>query len=244
MHAIRRYIAKLTCPIAHDPLEVLHRHIPDWSSERDDEPVDQIEVAYVMLTFSWVVVDGLRKLRVPMSEQQSRDHIYLWAMVAHMLGVVDELLPRQPGEELEFAQALFERVRGGCLAAGDDRLAVGHELWKEPRAAHVQRAGLEAGRQLMAVLLVVALDVQRATFPERWRWVQRQRWIDDALMDLPRFLVRRLAGVPTARLLYVGRVPFLHWLICKLALWLVDLRSWSTRTESPLKMPPFRSAAA
>jgi hypothetical protein len=81
----------------------------------------------------------------------------------------------------------------------------------------------------MAALIVVALDVQNQTFPEEWGWIKRWRWIDDALQDMPRVLVRQLAGVPTARMLYLGRAPFLHWLICRVALLLVDLRKWRNR---------------
>jgi len=246
MHAIRRALSNSPVHLPHDPLEVLHRHV-NWNLRPDDEPVDQVEVAYVMLTFSWVVVDGLAKLGYPMTPQESRDHIYAWGLIAHMIGVVDDLLPVAESREIQAAQALFERIRCGCLAAGGDE-KTGRRAWDPSGTDDERQAGHEAGRQLMAALLVVALDVQNQTFPKDWRWIKRWHWIDDALQDLPRVLVRQLAGVPTARMLYLGRAPLLHWLICHAALLFVDLRKWRSRVEGgarqrQCRVGPLRAAA-
>ena len=246
MHAIRRALSNSPVRPPHDPLEVLHRHV-NWDLRPDDEPIDQVEVAYVMLTFSWVVVDGLAKLGYPMTPQESRDHIYAWGLIAHMIGVVDELLPVAESREIQAAQALFERIRCGCLAAGGDE-KTGRRAWDSSGTDDERQAGHEAGRQLMAALLVVALGVQNDTFPEDWRWIKRWRWIDDALQDLPRVLVRQLAGVPTARMLYLGRAPFLHWLVCRAALLFVDLRKWRSRVDGgarqrQCRVGPLRAAA-
>lgn len=239
MHAIRRALSVSKACSQNDSLEVLHRHV-DWDG-RDDKPVDQVEVAYVMLTFSWVVVDGLAKLGYPMTDKESRDHVYTWGLIAHMIGVVDELLPVEKGQEIEAAQALFERIRLGCLAGGGDK-KTGRRAWHDSGTEAERRAGYEGGRQLMAALLVVALDVQNETLPDKWRWIKGVRWIDEALQDLPRVLVRHLAGVPTARMLYLGRAPFLHWLICRLALRLVDLRNWRSERATGTRLRQCRAA--
>ena len=129
-HAIRRAMAKLPDAsgpgvngffagfVRNDPLAVLHARKGCWQPG-EDEPVDQVELAYVLLTFSWVVADGVSRLGYRMSRQQREDHLHTWAVVGHMLGIADELLPGGPSMPASAAKDLFERLRERCLKRGD-----------------------------------------------------------------------------------------------------------------------------
>ena len=91
----------------------------------------------------------------------------------------------------------------------------------------------------MAALMVVLVDVLREHVPPPFRkWVARSEWLDHAIMDLPRTLIYKLAGTRTARMLHVTPAPFLHWLVCRIAILLIDLRKLNTDTHKAT--PPTR----
>ncbi|MEP7101121.1 MAG: oxygenase MpaB family protein [Burkholderiales bacterium] len=234
-HAIRRALAKLaprSAPgktsflgdlVRNDPLAVLHAK-RRWNSH-DDEPIDQVELAYVMLTFSWAVADGVSRLgpRYRMGRAAREAHIHTWAVIGHMLGIVDELLPGiEPRGADRHAKELFEMLRGRHLEKGDPL----------PNPGELPPIGVEEGRQLMAALMVVLVDVARENIPESFRWlVKAWRWLDNVLQDLPRVLLYKLAGTETARMLHVTPAPLLHWLVCRLIIIVIDLRSWNTQRQ-------------
>ena len=190
------------------------------SVQRAGAWLDQLELAYVLLTFSWVMVDGLSKLGLPMSSAESDDHVYSWAVVGHMIGIVDELLPGSPSVPVGEAKQMFELIRSGLLAPGDP---LGET-----------NPAVEDGRVLMGALMVILVDEQRKSTPPPFReWIARYHWLDEALQNLPRILVRQLAGIPTARMLRLGRAPFLHWVVGRIALLLIDLRTWEQASGGP-----------
>ena len=241
-HAIRRALAQLPVPpckgkpdflgglVRDDPLAVLHAK-GGWNT-RDDQPIDQVELAYVMLTFSWAVADGVSRLgpRYRMSRAAREAHVHTWAVIGHMLGIVDELLPGiEPRGADRDAKALFEMLRKLHLDKGDPL----------PPPGGPPPIGVEEGRQLMAALMVVLVDVARENIPESFRWlVQAWRWLDNALQDLPRVLLYKLAGTDTARMLHVTPAPLLHWLVCRIIIIVIDLRRWDTQRQKPPRLSP------
>jgi hypothetical protein len=70
-------------------------------------PICQADMAYTILTFSWVVVRTLRVLGHHLSEHEETGFIHVWAVVGHLMGVRDELLPRTP----KTAENLFEAIK-------------------------------------------------------------------------------------------------------------------------------------
>jgi len=236
-HAIRRALAKLQASsrngkpdflgalVRDDPLAVLHAK--GGFNSRDDEPIDQVELAYVMLTFSWAVADGVSRLgpRYRMGRAAREAHIHTWAVIGHMLGIVDELLPGiEPRGADRHAKELFEMLRRQHLDKGDPL----------PPPGGLPPIGVEEGRQLMAALMVVLVDVARENIPESFRWlVEASRWLDNVLQDLPRVLLYKLAGTDTARMLHVTPAPLLHWLVCRIIIIVIDLRAWDTQREKP-----------
>lgn len=70
-------------------------------------PINQHDMAGTTLLFSIVVVEGLRRLGVPVSSDDAEAFIHLWRWVGHLSGVHPELLPTSMAE----ARALGELVR-------------------------------------------------------------------------------------------------------------------------------------
>jgi hypothetical protein len=113
------------------------------------------------------------------------------------------------------AQKLFEMLRQEWLDRGDPL----------PEPGMSPQPGVEEGRLLMAALMVVLVDVLRENIPGPLRGlVAGWPWLDLAIQDLPRTLVYKLAGTPTARLLHVAPAPLLHWIVCRLLILVIDLR--------------------
>jgi hypothetical protein len=186
----------------------------DWSEKAKTgrQPIDQLELGYVLLTFSWVLVRGFGALRIRMSRKEMDDHIYAWAVIGHGLGIKEELRPRTA----KAAQKLFERIRGQF------------------------EAGTEEGRLLTAALLVFVMLRQVEAIKEflpanRQPW---QQWLitrikpfgEAVLESLARTFVRDLAGRQTANRMWVARAPFIHWLIgamLRALMTLIEMRRWS-----------------
>lgn len=200
------------------PSNVFLKH--DWnrSSDAGVVPIDQLQLGFVLLTFSWLLVRGFSTLGVTMSEAQRDDHIYTWAVVGHALGIPPELRPLDAAG----ARDLFERIR-----------------------ARYER-GTEEGRLLTAALVVYVVLRQHeaiAKFLPRRRppWLQ---WLigtfkpfaEGCLESLARTLVRDLAGTQTANRLWVARAPLLHWVVgeaARGAMTLAEMRGredWLPRT--------------
>jgi ER-bound oxygenase mpaB/B'/Rubber oxygenase, catalytic domain len=184
---------------------------PAVGAVRDAMPLDQLELAFVLQTFGWVVVYGLPRMGKAFPDEQSQeDYIHAWSMIGAELGIQRELLPQSKKE----AQCLFERIRSDLLAYGDPLT---------PDKTDPADTRL-AARLLTASLYTILVQIMRERLPARYRSLLiRFKWLDEALQALPRTLMRRLCGVRTVRHLRIGRAPFFHWLIGELALRLIDL---------------------
>ena len=78
---------------------------PMWATSWG-RPVNQEDLAGTMSTFSTVVLTALRRSGVELDAAAEEDFIHLWAVIGHLLGIHDELLPR----DLEAAEALQRAV--------------------------------------------------------------------------------------------------------------------------------------
>jgi hypothetical protein len=184
----------------------------------DSTPIDQLELAFVLLSFSWVVIRGWARLGVRVSAAQRADYMFAWSVIGRVLGIGDErLLPRTEAE----GRALFTQLKSefrrrdaefAAAAAGDSRL--------DPD---------EPGRLLAVALGVIVVDLirvtMRKTLYERLRLMRLQAlqpWLARLLerpcmieffLSLPRTFMHGLLDAATAQRLWIVRVPFLHGLL-------------------------------
>jgi hypothetical protein len=167
-----------------------------WDQPKDGMPLDQLELAYVLLTFSYVVAQGWKTFRILPGRREQADYLYTWALIGSALGLRDELLKPLRAGSLGDTAALFAKLQ----AVERDT-----PFGKDPRAK-------EKGRLLTATLNVLLSDsVLRAPLPALLRWVRPAA--DPLLRSLPRTLTRRLIGCRTALELWVDRPPFLQWIV-------------------------------
>ncbi len=75
---------------------------PDWGV-----PINQEDLAGTLTTFSWSVLVGLAALGVPVTDDEQEAFIHTWNVVGAMLGLREELLPKDAAD----AAALSSRIR-------------------------------------------------------------------------------------------------------------------------------------
>jgi hypothetical protein len=103
MHAGVRYL------IEHDPRIARTedavdgpRWLKDWGA-----PINQEDMAGTLTAFSWTVLTGLTTLGVPVTEEESEAFLHTWNVVGAMLGIREELLPKDAAD----AAALSAKIR-------------------------------------------------------------------------------------------------------------------------------------
>jgi ER-bound oxygenase mpaB/B'/Rubber oxygenase, catalytic domain len=97
-----------------------------WSSETDGVPLCQDDLVGTLMSFSWIVIDSLRRLGVRVEEQEAEDYHYRWRVIGEMLGINPIIIPvdlagareltdsiarrnhRRSPEGIEMTRALFE----------------------------------------------------------------------------------------------------------------------------------------
>lgn len=69
---------------------VLYAH--GWDSAREGLPCNQEELAYTLLTFSYVFLRGLRRLGLGLNRADEEAYLHAWNVLGHVLGIEDELM--------------------------------------------------------------------------------------------------------------------------------------------------------
>lgn len=80
-----------------------------WCRDEWGEPINQEDLLGTMCTFSWTVVETLRKVGVPLDDDEVDGYVHLWCVVGNMLGIEDELLPLELGELEQVAKLIRYR---------------------------------------------------------------------------------------------------------------------------------------
>lgn len=90
----------------------------------DEVPVNQDDQLATLLAFSLVVVRGLRKMRIDVSDQSAGDYLYLWNVIGEKLGLDKSNLPIS----LREASTLDKDMRKREFSASDQGVALTRSL--------------------------------------------------------------------------------------------------------------------
>ncbi|BAX90726.1 oxygenase MpaB family protein [Mycobacterium shigaense] len=149
---------------------------PNWGV-----PINQEDLAGTMLSFSYVPVGPMRQLGVELSTEDKEAYLHLWNVIAHLLGVDDDMRV----EGIEDATALVETIRrrqfraspeGQQMAAALmellDELTPGHEFDKTipPLIRHL--AGDDIADMLAVPPSKFTDDLGRLTQVANWFWLR------------------------------------------------------------------------
>ncbi len=72
-------------------------------------PVCQEDMAATNLSFSFIIIKGLRKLNIAVSKREEDAYLYLWNLVGELLGLVPELLPQNMLESYRLLKEIENR---------------------------------------------------------------------------------------------------------------------------------------
>ncbi|HEY0712378.1 MAG TPA: oxygenase MpaB family protein, partial [Polyangia bacterium] len=124
--------------ILHALIRSLVRDKVDIWNPRSGEPISQFYLIGTLMTFSVVVVDGMRTMELQVDDADADAWVHLWNVVGYLMGISEDLLPKDARE----AESLLEAVRemswapsegGAALARAtlgvmQDQLLPGHAL--------------------------------------------------------------------------------------------------------------------
>lgn len=75
-------------------------------------PINQEDQAYVLLTFSYVVIRGLERMGIVLDAHDRDAYVHLWNVIGHVMGVRRELMPEGYDEAASLFHALKQRLAG------------------------------------------------------------------------------------------------------------------------------------
>ncbi len=98
---------------AGNPKDDLHSALwlHGWDVESQGLPCNQIELAYTLLTFSYVYLRGMRRLGLGLSADDEDAVLHTWNVVGHVLGIDERLLVHSMAEAEEMFTAIQKSAR-------------------------------------------------------------------------------------------------------------------------------------
>lgn len=84
-----------------------------WSAQYG-LPVNQEDLAGTLMAFSWVSLNGLRKLGIAVPEDDQEAYLHCWRIVGYLLGIRDEMLPRDMASAEALTMSIARRQFGPC----------------------------------------------------------------------------------------------------------------------------------
>jgi hypothetical protein len=115
-----------------------------WQEKEWGVPIHQVAMTAAILSFSYIVLRGLRDLGVRLTRDEESAYLHCWNVVGHVMGVREELLLSRP-ETMEEAHAQYVVIWEAHKKASEDGTALATAL----------------------------LEFEEATFPRAFRRVPR-----------------------------------------------------------------------
>ncbi len=78
-----------------------------WNINEEGLPCNQEELAYTLLTFSYVFLRSMRKLGIPLSRDDEEAYIHTWNVAGHVLGIERALMV----DTMDEAEVLFAAMQ-------------------------------------------------------------------------------------------------------------------------------------
>lgn len=102
----------------------------DAFTQAYDVPINQEDLAGTLMTFSWIVLEGLERIGAPIEREAAEAYLYAWASIGRIMGVREELIPA----DLEHARVLTDTIKRRQTErseAGDAMVAALVELMRD-----------------------------------------------------------------------------------------------------------------
>lgn len=103
--------------LMHSAIRHLIRGTGRWNEGELGVPICQEDLLGTLLTFSSVIIDGLRRLGMEVTDRQAENYLYFWRIVGEMLGIRKDILPKNM-KEAEIIKRSIERRHHGPSPEG------------------------------------------------------------------------------------------------------------------------------
>lgn len=91
---------------------LIGRH-ESWRAEWD-KPINQEDMAGTLLSFSFITLDGLRKLGYPLTNDECEAYLHHWNVVGHILGIREDLMATNMADAAALAGRIGDRQFAPC----------------------------------------------------------------------------------------------------------------------------------
>jgi hypothetical protein len=217
MHAAIRHLLLESPPPNSGPPKHLHDVLLQmpWDVKEQGYPINQEDMAYTLLTFSFVILRALKKMGIAISEHEAAAYMHVWKVAGYFMGVDDRMLVDTVAE----GEELFNKIKARQAGASKD----GKKLTRSLDAAVSQifsdsSHGLVSKwmlkpvphvimRQFLDAPTVAMLGIRRATVRE-WIALKLLRLFELAVVTFYNFAMRTLGGkFGTLLVDYLTRLP-------------------------------------
>jgi hypothetical protein len=107
----RRTIQKVR--LMHAAVRHLVKQYPRWKTEFG-LPVNQEDLTGTLMAFSWISLDGLRRIGVALTDAEWDAYLHCWQIVGHQLGLSDDMIPADNDSAAALCAAIARRQFGPC----------------------------------------------------------------------------------------------------------------------------------
>ncbi|WP_342046385.1 oxygenase MpaB family protein [Bacillus sp. OTU530] len=98
--------------LMHSAIRHLVQKTGRWDEKENGIPICQEDLLGTLLTFSIVIIAGLRHLGMKVTEKQAEDYLYFWRIVGIMLGVRKDIIPETMEEAIQLEKMIKKRHHG------------------------------------------------------------------------------------------------------------------------------------
>lgn len=95
-----------------------------WDRGKLGAPISQLQLLYTLMSFTQVVLAGLRRLGLSISGQEAQAYLDAWLVVGQILGIDPTVLPRTVAEAEELTTALAMEAQSDTLSGKQLTLAL------------------------------------------------------------------------------------------------------------------------
>ncbi len=107
----RRTLQKVR--LMHAAVRHLIERQPTWKPDFG-KPVNQEDLAGTLMAFSWISLEGLRRLGIVLTDDEWTAYLHCWQIVGHQLGLRDDMIPADNGSAGALCAAIARRQFASC----------------------------------------------------------------------------------------------------------------------------------
>jgi len=87
---------------------IRHDASAPWDTAELGVPINQEDMAGTLMTFAYIVLAGLERLALPVTEAEREAYFYCWTVIGRIMGVREDLIPANVGEGRLLAGLIFK----------------------------------------------------------------------------------------------------------------------------------------